>query len=438
MLYFKVRLRDYSLMLDAEIDGKEANSADPYLEALVKETQKSEPGDEHYHYKVLKILEEDENALTLGRIPEFGDYINPRMSCTEILKTQEMLTNEEILEADGLLEEFDNLHKKAPYHIHGIFCTEVDDMSAKIIEERDFDVPSEINSLEKAEIWLINNHPDYHMGCSISQDCPSGNFMATAIPCAEYDEKHYKTWEGRRDYAEKRLQELWKKVEDKSGIVLKVGKVEHDEKGNYIGEEYMNDLMRDKHIEDRIPGKAMPEKALEKNTVDKDYFIIWQRNDEHMFVDLEHLRSRGIEPVRGDYTPVYMGEKVASLDDVYANFQHTEDTPSDYTARSVSVGDIITKNDNGRERSYFVEPTGFKQVPDFTKDMYLVNGIIFDKQKMSQAEIEAFENRYGIDIDGSKTIGSDNRAVDIMDRDLNGNGYADRYDDDDDYEPVRA
>ena len=145
-------------------------------------------------------------------------------------------------------------------------------------------------------------------------------------------------------------------------------------------------------------------------------------------MDLKYLKDRGIEPKRDDYTPVYIGEKVRSFDEAFDRFQNTKDTPSDYEARPVSVGDIITINDNGKDKSCYVEPVGFKEIKDFTKDMYLVNGMIHDKERMTPAEIEKFENIYGADIDNSKTIGSEGLAVDRMDRDLNGNGYADRYD----------
>ncbi|MBP3781710.1 MAG: hypothetical protein J6I68_00515 [Butyrivibrio sp.] len=434
-MYSVIKARDFSLIMDKKIYGEEGEIT-PYLTALVAKN-KGLDDDEFTSYKVLEVIESDENQLTLGRIPEFGDYISLRNSCTEIVQAEEDMTPYRLNAAKELEEKFDALHRNAPYHIHGIFFEELggDKSIPKILEEKDFEAPEWVKSLEDAEIWMLETHPDYYMGCTIAQRCNCGDFLATAMPCAEYDKKDYETWEGRRNYAQRKLNELGDKLVGSGSHIYKLGPVEHDQTGKVLGGDMDKEIMHDKHIEDNIPGKHMPEKELEKGEVDRDYFIIWQRDDMHSFVDLSYLKERGIEPQRGDYTPVYVGEKMASLDDIYSKFQNDAQTPSDYEARAVSVGDIITRNDNGRDRSYYVEPVGFKEVKDFTKDMYLVNGIIHDKQRMSPAEIEAFENRYDIDLDGSHTIGSEQKAVDVLDRDQNGNGYADRYDDDD--EPVR-
>lgn len=432
-MYSIVRARDFGLIIDAQIDGKDESSVQPYLEALVKEMDEEEINSEYGRYKVLEVISSDEDKLTLGRVPEFGDYISLKKSCTEIVLEQENMSEPDIDKAGQLEKEFDTLHERAPYKIHGSFYDEIKDGSwrAELIEDRDFETPEYVNSLEKAEIWLLENHPDYYMGCSIHQECKSGDFLCTAIPCVEYEKGLYETWNGRREYAESHLKELLERVGmEEKGHAL--GPVEHDEYGHWVGVSMDKEMMRDKHMEDKIPGKESPEKALERNTtqkdtVDKDFVIIWQRSDK-AFVDLSHYRERGLEPQRSDFTPVYVGPKMASLDDVYSNFQNDSRTPDGYNARAVSVGDIITRNDNGKDRSYIVEPTGFKEVKDFTKDMYLVNGMIHDKQRMTPAEIEKFEDRYGVDIDGSKTIGSDGRAADALDRDSDGNGYADRYD----------
>ncbi len=164
--------------------------------------------------------------------------------------------------------------------------------------------------------------------------------------------------------------------------------------------------------------------------LDRNYIIIWQRQDENEFISSDSLKREGIEINRKDYKPVYITQSGRhDLEDIYSRFQNTNETPSDYNARSVSVGDIVTVNDNNQDRSFFVEPVGFSEVPEFTKQMYLVNGLIYDKEQMTEAEIARFEDMYNIDLNSDNVKGMDKVAVDPGDRDKNGNGIADKYDD---------
>ena len=164
--------------------------------------------------------------------------------------------------------------------------------------------------------------------------------------------------------------------------------------------------------------------------LDRNFIIIWQRQDENKFMASKELNKEGITINRRDYKPVYIKETGRrDLEDIYSRFQHTNETPADYMARSISVGDIITVNNEGNDKSYFVEPIGFSEVPEFTKQMYLVNGIVYDKMQMSEAEIARFEDIYGIDINSDNVKGINKIAVDPGDRDVNGNGISDKYDD---------
>lgn len=59
-----------------------------------------------------------------------------------------------------------------------------------------------IRSMDEAEQWLLENHPDFLMGSCITQvGVPSPSFRASAVPCPEYPEGCYESYEGRRDYA---------------------------------------------------------------------------------------------------------------------------------------------------------------------------------------------------------------------------------------------
>ncbi|MCR5670752.1 MAG: hypothetical protein K6G10_07070, partial [Butyrivibrio sp.] len=427
----------------------------PYLTALVNENKRDIYDDEYRSFRILKVLESDkEQAMMLGCMPEFGDYHSVNDECATTIKESENFSLEEMEEAKKLDREFDEYHKSAPYYVNGLFFDEKPGYSSwdtekrypryELLDEARFKCPAYVNSLDKAELWLLNNHPDFHMGCGIHQDCRGGDFMMSAVPCNEY--ALYKTWEDRRLNAESRLEELFSRLseDEKAHFSDKLGPIEHGFMGKRKEDAMLEkdtqpssdpeykEKAKEHSLEDVIPGEKKPEQHLDKN-----YMIIWQRDDAHTFVDLKCLKDRGIEPKRSDYTAVYIGPKVSSFDEAYTKFQNTEDTPDDYMARSLSVGDIVTINDNGKDRSSYVESIGFTPLDDFTKDMYLVNGIIHDKTQMTAAEVEKFENIYQKDIDNSKTIGSENIAEDVRDRDLNANGYADKYDEEYDEELVR-
>ena len=419
----KVRVFDMSEIVDAKMDDRQPES---YMTAIVD----IRPGDgEWKSAKVLEVIESNENALFMGRLPEFGDYASIQTGTYEELG----MTEEERIRGSELLEQFEEYHKNAPYVAVGHIFSEEPTFSKsdeyhaypryEMLEEKEFTLPPEVDSLEKAQLWMAVNHPEYYMGCTISQECRSGNFCAMAVPCTEYERGMYETKENRIRYSMSEAERLANRL----GIDAKEMYEGKENAMNKEGSGFLSDRERVITKEEDI-AKNAPKKEAPEHHLDKNYTIVWQREDAHSFVDLKYLKDRGIEPKRDDYTPVYIGEKVRSFDEAFDRFQNTQDTPSDYEARSVSVGDIITINDNGKDKSCYVEPVGFKEIKDFTKDMYLVNGMIHDKERMTPAEIEKFENIYGADIDNSKTIGSEGLAVDRMDRDLNGNGYADRYD----------
>ena len=67
---------------------------------------------------------------------------------------------------------------------------------------------SRIRSVNDAEKWMLENHPAYIFGMLIQQDCPSGDFMATAVPCMSYPKGMYETLDGRLMYAQMRAASL--------------------------------------------------------------------------------------------------------------------------------------------------------------------------------------------------------------------------------------
>lgn len=60
-----------------------------------------------------------------------------------------------------------------------------------------------VTSLDTAEMWMLENHPDYMQGCCIVQKVDrNADFMMKAVPCNEYLDGHFENYENRRLYAE--------------------------------------------------------------------------------------------------------------------------------------------------------------------------------------------------------------------------------------------
>ena len=51
------------------------------------------------------------------------------------------------------------------------------------------------------------------------------------------------------------------------------------------------------------------------------------------------------------------------LESLFVRFNTNQD--ADYTGRSMSVSDVVVLNQNGTLRSYYVDPVGFQELPDF-------------------------------------------------------------------------
>lgn len=64
------------------------------------------------------------------------------------------------------------------------------------IESAQYEV--EANCLDEAEDWLIENHPEFYMGCSITNE--KGDFLMTPIPCCEYGYGNFETEAARIAY----------------------------------------------------------------------------------------------------------------------------------------------------------------------------------------------------------------------------------------------
>ena len=100
---------------------------------------------------------------------------------------------------------------------------------------------------------------------------------------------------------------------------------------------------------------------------------IYQLNDtneasEMMFMRLDYMKKNNLSIDIGKYNEIYFcpmkdGE---SLEDIFTRFN--VDRPADFKGHSLSVSDVVSIRENGKDTAYFVDCFGFKEIPDFFKD----------------------------------------------------------------------
>ncbi len=93
-----------------------------------------------------------------------------------------------------------------------------------------------------------------------------------------------------------------------------------------------------------------------------------QSNRGVVFEGLKSLKDsgRGVDPAI--YSEVYSGtlRENTTLEDLFEAFNLYR--PSGYTARSMSVSDVVVLNRNGEDKAYFCDDFGFAEVPEFLKE----------------------------------------------------------------------
>lgn len=150
-----------------------------------------------------------------GRQLRFGDYYNlePDEADIEVIPSSE--------ELNAAHARFLELHRSAPFFVTARLYQETATYTAwdkdhlypryEEVEgtEHTWSLEGEklmngqlVNSLETAQIWMVENHPEYLQGMCIHQDIPSGDFSCRSVPGKEYPEGMYETIEGRMKYAQ--------------------------------------------------------------------------------------------------------------------------------------------------------------------------------------------------------------------------------------------
>ncbi len=150
---------------------------------------------------------------------------------------------------------------------------------------------------------------------------------------------------------------------------------EIEEHGGIFGIE-KEDWMRERSLdrENDMEQENEPKQPVAVETVSEeksqDTYKIYQlkSNDElwqYHFENLESLKAHDLKVEGKNYELKYEGEWTEGmhLEGIYTKFNI--DRPEDFTGHSLSVGDIVVLNRDGKETAHFVDSVGFVEVPEF-------------------------------------------------------------------------
>lgn len=106
----------------------------------------------------------------------------------------------------------------------------------------------------------------------------------------------------------------------------------------------------------------------------EDRFGIYQLKDTEEardihFMGMEYLESKGLAVTRENYNLLYTAplEEGTSLEDIYTRFNI--DRPADFRGHSIFVSDVVVLHQNGENTSHYVDSFGYREVPEFTKEL---------------------------------------------------------------------
>lgn len=87
------------------------------------------------------------------------------------------------------------------------------------------------------------------------------------------------------------------------------------------------------------------------------------------FMGMDYLESKGIAVTRENYDLLYTAplEEGTSLEDIYTRFNI--DRPADFRGHSLSISDVVVLHQNGENTSHYVDSFGYREVPEFTKEL---------------------------------------------------------------------
>lgn len=106
----------------------------------------------------------------------------------------------------------------------------------------------------------------------------------------------------------------------------------------------------------------------------EDRFGIYQLKDTEEardihFMGMDYLESKGIAVTKDNYDLLYTAplEEGTSLEDIYTRFNIAH--PADFRGHSLSVSDVVVLHQNGEITSHYVDSFGYREVPQFTREL---------------------------------------------------------------------
>ena len=106
----------------------------------------------------------------------------------------------------------------------------------------------------------------------------------------------------------------------------------------------------------------------------EDRFGIYQLKDTEEardihFMGMDYLESKGIAVTKDNYDLLYTAplEEGTSLEDIYTRFNIAHS--ADFRGHSLSVSDVVVLHQNGEITSHYVDSFGYREVPQFTREL---------------------------------------------------------------------
>lgn len=150
---------------------------------------------------------------------------------------------------------------------------------------------------------------------------------------------------------------------------------EIEEHGGIFGiekEDWMRErsLDRDNDIEqEKDATQPVVEETVSEEKSHDTYQIYQLKSDDELwqyhFENLESLKAHDLKVEGKNYELKYEGEWTEGmhLEEIYTKFNMNR--PEDFTGHSLSVGDVVVLNLDGKETAHFVDSVGFVEVPEF-------------------------------------------------------------------------
>ncbi len=142
-------------------------------------------------------------------------------------------------------------------------------------------------------------------------------------------------------------------------------------------EDRLTELQKDRVVEQEQKQELEESPANREEQLlfgSEDRFGIYQLKDTEEardihFMGMDYLESKGIAVTKENYDLLYTAplEEGTSLEDIYTRFNI--DHPADFRGHSLSVSDVVVLHQNGENTSHYVDSFGYREVPEFTKEL---------------------------------------------------------------------